>query len=495
MTAVACVPAPLPPVGRPAWWLREAMSSGRLGVREVVQAHLDRLAAVDPWLNAAAAVPADAALAEADRLQAELAAGAAPGPLFGLPFSVKDIIATAGVETSCGSAALRGNVPSTDAVAVRRLRAAGAILVAKSNCPEFAFGVTTDNLVSGVTRSPWGLHSPGGSSGGEAALVASGASAFGVGTDYGGSLRWPAQCCGILALRPGLGTVDGTGQLPEADGRVDGNAGPPGRTSVQRTFQVVGPLARNARDLALLLAVLSDRRVELPGPVRDLRIGWLDEDPDQHVGSDVQSAVRETAAALGAYGLAVQRTPGVLDGLHDAFNALRATDPMADLRAAVADRAGLLSPFVRGVLEAGASPEDQKPLWQRLLRLRARALAQLADTPVLLLPVAPASACDLEGNAEVDGERVAGFALMAQCRSVSALGFPALSIPVGSDRHGLPISVQVVAAPGREDLVLQVGLLMEELRGGWQPPPWLPPPVDDESAAVPETAEETRCLT
>jgi amidase len=191
----------------------------------------------------------------------------------------------------------------------------------------------------------------------------------------------------------------------------------------------------------------------------------------------------------------VQRTPGVLGGLHDAFNALRATDPMADLRAAVADRAGLLSPFVRSVLEAGASPEDQKPLWQRLLRLRARALAQLADTPVLLLPVAPAPACDLEGNAEVDGERVAGFALMAQCRSVSALGFPALSIPVGSDRHGLPISVQVVAAPAREDLVLQVGLLIEELRGGWQPPPWLPPPADDESAAVPETAEETRCLT
>jgi amidase len=495
VTAVACLPEPVPPIGRPAWWLRQAMSSGELGVREVVEAHLERLAAVEPWLNAAAAVPADAALAEADRLQATLTAGADPGPLFGVPFSVKDVIATAGVETSCGSATLRGNVPTADAVAVRRLREAGAILVAKSNCPEFAFGVTTDNLLHGVTRSPWGLHSPGGSSGGEAALVAAAASAFGLGTDYGGSLRWPAQCCGILALRPGLDTVDGTGQLPEAGGRLDGNAGPAGRASVQRTFQVVGPLARSVRDLALLLGVLSDRRLELPGRVRDLRIGWLDEDPEQHVASDVQAAVRETAGSLAAYGLAVQRTPDVLVGLHGAFNALRATDPLADLRAAVAGRAAPLGRFVRDILDAARPPVDEEPLWRGLLQLRDRVLAQLDRTPVLLLPVAPAPACDLEGNAEVDGGRETGFGLMAQCRAVSALGFPALSIPVGSDRQGLPISVQVVAAPGREDLVLRFGLLIEELRGGWRPPPWLPPQSIQESAALPRNAEETRCLT
>jgi amidase len=471
--AAARLTAPRAPAGRPAWWLREAMASGNLPVRAVVEAHLDRLSAVEPWLNATVAVPAEAACAEADRLQAALDAGVPPGPLFGLPFSVKDVIATAGVETCCGSATLAGNVPDTDAVAVARLRAAGAILIAKSNTPEFAFGVTTDNLVQGTTRSPWGDHSPGGSSGGEAALVAAGASAFGIGTDYGGSLRWPAQSCGVLALRPGLGSVDGTGQLPEAGGRVDGNPGAASTLSVQRSFQVVGPLARSVRDLELLMRVLSGRPTVALSPVRELRIGWLEEDPGQHVAPDVQAVIRDAAAALAEYGFDVQRVPGALDGLHDVFNALRATDPMTDLRAAVGGRAGLLGPFVHSVLDAPPAGGEAEPLWRRLRLLRNRTLDQLGRTPVLLLPVAPVAACDLDGVAEVDGRQVDGFALMAQCRAVSALGFPALSIPVGSDRNGLPVSVQVVAGPGREDLVLQVGRLLEELWGGWQPPPWL----------------------
>src|SRR4051794_8137530 len=198
MTPYPRLTAPRAPVGWPAWRLRDAISAGQLRVVDVVQAHLDRLAEVQPTLTAAVEVRREAALAEAARAQARLDAGEPAGPLCGVPFTVKDVIATAGTPTRCGSAAFVDNVPAVDAVAVRRLRAAGAILIAKTNCPEFAFGVTTDNQVYGVTTNPWGAHSPGGSSGGEAALVASGASPLGLGTDYGGSLRWPAQCCGVL---------------------------------------------------------------------------------------------------------------------------------------------------------------------------------------------------------------------------------------------------------------------------------------------------------
>lgn len=460
-------------MGRPAWWLRDEMAAGRLPVRQVLEAHLDRLYEVEPWLSATVTINGDRALAEADRLQRDLADGMAPGPLFGVPFTVKDVIATAGVETTCGSQAFAGNVPLVDAVAVRRLRAAGGILLAKSNCPEFAFGVTTDSPLRASTRSPWGEHSPGGSSGGEAALVAAGASALGLGGDYGGSLRWPAQCCGVLALRPGIGSVDGTGQLPELGGRLDGGADGPS-DSVQRHFQVVGPLARSVRDLDISYQVLSGQPVSGAVGLVGLRVGWLDDDPGQPVDREVSAVVRAAVGRLAERGILTEPVPDALAGLHEAFNALRATDPMTDLRAALDGRGGAVGPVARSILDTKPSSDDAESLWSALAALRERVRQQLGRTAVLVLPVAPAASCDLEGRASVNGQAVSGFALMAQCRAVSALGLPVLSIPIGLDAGGLPVSVQVVAGPGREDLVLHVGALLEQLGGGLQSPPWLP---------------------
>jgi amidase len=480
--ASAVLEAPRAPVGWPAWRLREAIVAGELGALEVVRAHLDRLAEVEPWLNAAAFIRRDAALAEAAALEARLQHGAPPGPLCGVPVTVKDILATAGTPTRCGSLAFAENVPSADAVAVARLRAAGAIVIAKTNCPEFAFGVSTESEAQGVTRSPWGEHSPGGSSGGEAALVAAGASALGIGTDYGGSLRWPAQCCGVLALRPTRGAIAATGQLPEAGGRLDGRAGSAAPDSVQRQFQVAGPIARSVRDLAIAMATLggSDPAAARPqqtagcsGGLRELRVGWVDREDSQRVSAHARAAVQAAAAALAADEIDVEQAPGSLDGLHVAFNALRDTDPLADLIAAIGTRRHLLGPAAARTLAAApVSGADPQPLQMKILELRARVLVQLERTPVLLAPVAPTAACRLDGTALVDGELLAGFALMAQCRAVSALGLPALSIPVARDPRGLPLSVQVIAGPGREDLALAVGGRLERLLGGWVQPPW-----------------------
>jgi amidase len=483
---------PRAPVGWPAWRLRDAIVAGELRAVDVVHAHLERLDEVEPRLHAAVALRPDAALREAEELQDRLDAGLSVGPLCGVPFTVKDIIATAGMPTRCGSAAFADNVPAVDARAVARLRAAGGVLIAKTNCPEFAFGVTTDNAAFGETRSPWGDHSPGGSSGGEAALVCAGASALGLGTDYGGSLRWPAQCCGLVALRPGLVTVDGTGVLPEGGGRMDGHAGrAPWGDSVQRHFQVIGPIARTVRDLEIALAVISGPGplAETPGrttsasagglessadPVDRLSIGWIVAENSQRVGSDVEEVVRSVVAELGHRGVVVEETAGVLDGLHEAFNDLRDTDRLADLRGAVGDRRALVGDDARRLLDCSPlSAMDPALPWAELGRLRERVLGQLERTPVLLLPVAPSAACGRDGSADVDGAEIGGFALMAQCRAVSALGFPALSVPVGHDRHGLPVSVQVVTAPGHEDLALGVGELLERCFGGCRPPPWV----------------------
>jgi amidase len=481
--AAATLSPPRAPVGWPAWRLREAIVNDECSAREVAEAHLDRLDEVEPWLNAAAFTRREAALADADRVQVELDAGHPPGPLCGVPITVKDILATAGTPTCVGSRAFAANTPRFDAAAVARLRAAGAVVIAKTNCPEFAFGVTTDSVAHGVTRSPWGAHSPGGSSGGEAALVAAGASALGLGTDYGGSLRWPAQCCGVLALRPGVGAVDGTGQLPERGGRLDGGPGAPGLDSVQRQFQVVGPIARTVRDLALAMATLGGRELRAAEPQTgagasgalacELRIGWVGGEDSQRVGPQARAALATALAALEAAGLELEEAPGSLDGLHVAFNELRDTDPLADLVAAVGDRRGLLGPAAARTLAcAPVSGADPKALRIRIVELRARVLAQLERTPVLIAPLAPAAACGLDGTATVDGVVLAGFALMAQCRAVSATGLPALSIPVARDRRGLPLSVQVIGGPGGEGLVLDVGLVLERLLGGRQEPPW-----------------------
>jgi amidase len=479
--AGAVVARPRQPVGWPAWRLRDAVAHGQLRAAEMVEAHLVRLDSVQPALNAAITVRHEAAMREARDLQDALDAGLPAGALCGVPFTAKDVIATAGTTTTCGSSVFADHIPDTDATAVARLRAAGAILIAKTNCPEFAFGITTDSPVLGTTHNPRGPHSPGGSSGGEAALVAAGASALGLGTDYGGSLRWPAQCCGVLALRPGLGRVDGTGQLPAAGGRMDGRAGDARQTvSVQRYFQVVGPIARTVRDLAIALSVIAG--VPYPGApgagpeaagIGDLTVGWTATDASEHVGVATQWVITTAVTALAARGVAVAHTPDLLDGLHNAFNELRATDGLADLKSAVANAARPLSAQTRAILDAApASTADPAPLWARVAELRAGVLRQLEHTPVVLVPVAPSPACDLQGNAVVDGKPVHGFELMAQCRAVSALGVPALSIPIGQV-DGLPVSVQILAAPGREDLALTVGRVLEELLGGYQPPTWL----------------------
>lgn len=488
LRAQARLAPPSGPAGLPAWRLREMAATGEATAAQIVGAHLERIAEVDPALRATVTVASDAALAEAAQRDRALAAGAVPGPLWGVPFSVKDVIAVAGLPVTLGSRRFAGHVARYDAVAVARLRAAGAVPIAKTNCPEFAFGVTTSSPLRGDTSSPWGGHSPGGSSGGEAALVSARAVAFGIGTDYGGSVRWPAQCCGILGLRPAVGSVDGTGQLPEHRGRMDGGPGDggpgngghggAGADSVQRRFQVVGPLARSARDLALVWSVIADRPLPSSEPEAALRVpmSWVAAEDSQAVSDEVASVLAGQVARLRDRGVAIVAIDGLLDGLHAAFNQLRATDSLQDLRAAVGDGVDQLGEEARRVLDRAPSCDvDSQAIQDRIAQLTARVEVQLRATPLILFPVAPVAACAMDGTADVGGELLAGFALMAQCRAVTALGLSSLSIPAGVTGGDLPVSVQIVCARGREDLLFAAAGLIEATGSGTPTPPWLDP--------------------
>src|SRR6478735_9078093 len=228
-------------VGMDATRIAQLIAQRELSPVKVMQAHLDRIAAVNPKLNATVTL-ADGAIEGARTAEAAVMSGAQLGPLHGVPFTVKDGIDTAGVLTQRGSPIFRGRVPDTDATVVARLKAAGAILIAKTNPPEFSYSIETDNLLTGQTNNPWNLdYTPGGSSGGESAAVAAGMSPLGVGSDLSISLRGPAAHTGIIGFKATHGRVPATGHWPR----------------VPRRFWHIGPMARSVRDVELAYSLIA----------------------------------------------------------------------------------------------------------------------------------------------------------------------------------------------------------------------------------------------
>lgn len=455
---------------------------------EVVSAYLARIDAVNPSLNAIVTLCADEALQTARRLEQDFASRG-EDPLYGVPFTVKDVIATAGVPTTCGSLLHRDHVPARDATAVARLRAAGGVLLGKTNCPEFAMDTQTRNRVFGHTRNPWdSRRTPGGSSGGESAAIAAGCSPLGVGTDFGGSLRWPAHCTGIAALRPTPGRVPSSGRLPSTS---DFRPPPPNSMTMDGQLHVVGPLARCAEDLLLVTAVLAgpDGIDGLAAPVpfdplsgpplANLRCGWVTVEGSWPVRADLVQAVERAARELELAGAAVRQAP--VPGLDDAestYSDLRSLEGLAELRPIVAGREEELSPMVRRLL-AGSEPA-RLDVVARVAgardALRAAFLSHFEEQHVLLMPVAclPAFEVDAE-EFEVDGVRVPYWQVLACCRAISLFAVPSAVVRCGCSREGLPVGVQVVGPPYAEGLVLRVAAYLEErLSGGAQRPPSLP---------------------
>jgi amidase len=467
----------------PADWsateIADAVRGRAISATEVVTAHHLRAqqnaglgALVSPdWERAY-----DTAVAT-DRL---LDAGQQVGPLAGVPFTVKDVITADGLPATAASRALLHNRPRHEASAVRRFRQAGAILVGKTNCPEFAFGTTCDSPAFGPTGNPLAQdRSPGGSSGGESVCLATGTSALGLGTDFGGSLRWPAQCTGIVALRPTPGRIPGTGQIPGAGGELGVSAPPlPSPASLQGQLQVIGPLARTVEDLRLALGVASghdgiDPASAAAGPyaaapvdTAGLRIGWSDGAHLGKVRQEITALLQQTASALVDHGHTTVAVREVFAGSLEGYNRLRGLDPFTDHLLAIAGREQHVSPATLRSLEdtKHADPRERALAWRDALNARAAALGAFEHVDVVILPVAGGPACALDGSVDVDGTEVSGWELMAHCRAVTMLGTPVVSVPVGRSAEGLPLSVQVIAAPWREDVALAVAAELSCLR-------------------------------
>jgi Asp-tRNA(Asn)/Glu-tRNA(Gln) amidotransferase A subunit family amidase len=470
-----------------------AIRGGVTSAAEVLDAYLERIAEVNPRVNAIATLDEEGARAAARAADAATARGQSLGPLHGVPFTVKDVIATKGVRTTAGSLTLADWEPTASATAVERLQQGGAVLVGKGNCPEYALDIDTDNRIFGRTVNPWSPdHTPGGSSGGESAALASGCSALGIGTDYGGSIRWPAACTGVVALRPTGGIVPGTGQVPYT--AVPGtdldrlpHAAPPNSMSLQSQLQRVAPMARSVDDLWAALQVMagpddldvSTVPVKLGEPdfvdVRLLNCTWYGSDGAAPVDAEVAAVVETAAKALQDFGVKMRHElpPGLAEA-EPVFQKFRAAEGVPDHQELASGREELLTANIHGWFSATGA-EATVRTYRRLAAqrdlIRAKVLAHLRQHPLFLLPVGsiPAFRADAD-TFVVEGKTVPRLSLISCCRAISVLNLPAATVPCGTSSAGLPIGVQVVGRPFHDHEVVAAARVLEEIFGAWRPP-------------------------
>lgn len=451
----------------------ELLRSRQLSVAELAEAHIRQIERLNPALNAFADFDAERVRKEAERMDAS---PEPRGPLYGLPVTVKSSIATAGLRCEIGSLLNRGDVPRQDAVVVARLRAAGALILGTTNCPEFLMAYETVNLLHGRSCNPWDLErTPGGSSGGESAAIASGMSAAGLGSDSGGSVRVPAHFTGICSLKPTPGRIPGRGHLPPCVGPF-------------AILGAIGPMARTMKDVTLLFHVLRgqdpddpvsppiERRQPKLEQLRKLPIGYFEDDGLVPVTAETRAAVRAAVEALREAGFRVEPfRPQTLEQLRRVWWKFFVQCGAMFYEPAIQGRREQLSPLFQEFL---AIAESAPPLtapellnaWAELDLVRASTLAAMRDHPVLLCPVASIPAFR-HGEREwmIEGRPLGYLDAVRQTQWFNALAAPAAVVPVGKSPEGLPIGVQVVARPFEDEAALGIATVLDSAFG-YEPP-------------------------
>jgi len=447
-----------------------AIRAKEISSTELIEAHLERIQSVNPKLNAVVQLAAERALDEARAADAALSRGEIKGPLHGVPVTFKDAIETAGIISTGGTLGRHSYVPSEDAEVVRRLRAAGAIVLGKTNCPELGWAWESDNLIYGRTNNPFNLSlSPGGSSGGESAIIAAGGSPLGFGSDAGGSVRFPAYCCGITAIKPTSGRVPRTGHFPGPGGTLD-------------ALWQIGPLARFVEDLALALGIVSgaDWRdaaivpMALPNPaavtLQKLRVAFYTDNGVEATSPEIAEAVRKAARALRDAGVQVEEArPPQIEQTYEIYLGLFCADGGAGLEALL-EAAGTTEfhPLMRRVLEIqrnhAISTAEYGALVARWDAYRHAMLSFMEGYDLILSPV-----CSFAGMAH--GSTYDRLPAFSYTMTHNLTGWPAAVVPVDTSPKGLPLGVQIAARPWREDAALAAAQHLETALGGWQKPP------------------------
>lgn len=453
----------------PATELSRLLLRKEVSAREVADAHLRQVERVNPALNAIVTVTAELAMDEAKRADDALARGEPLGPLHGLPVVHKDLFATKGVRTTKGSPIYSGWVPAADDLPVARIRAAGAVMLGKTNTPEFGAGSQTFNPVFGATHNPYDLSKTcGGSSGGAAVALAGGMATLATGSDVGGSLRNPAAFCNVAGLRPSLN-------------RVPGKPGWP-------TLEVSGPMARTVADLALLLSVMagpdasSPASLETPGELfraplardfRGVRVAWSPTLGGLPVEREVSAVLEQAVPVFESLGCVVDPADPPLARAPEVFGVLRALMYERDFGALLDAHREQLKDTVVWNIEQGRALTGPEIASAQNLRVATHEAVRAFMQPYqfLLCPVTQVLpfGIGVPYPAAINGKRMTTYIeWMRSCTDISILGWPALSVPAGFTASGLPVGLQIVGC-WRDDFgVLQLGHAFEQATQHWR---------------------------
>jgi aspartyl-tRNA(Asn)/glutamyl-tRNA(Gln) amidotransferase subunit A len=455
--------------------MARAVRAREISPVELVRDHIERAESVNPAINAIVLPRFDEALEEARAAERALMNGASLGPLHGVPYTAKECIEVAGMPCCDASKIFEGTVSTQDAVVVENLREAGAILLGKTNIPEFAFHYDSNNLVYGATLNPHERsRSVGGSSGGEAAALASAMSAFGVGSDYGGSIRVPAHFCGVVGIKPGPGVVPYAGHFP-----------PQHPVSIQR-WSMIGPMARYVEDLELLLPIFAR-----PNLARDsgvvgrsfeaqsadgARVAVFSDDGFAPVDQACRRAVALAGDALREQGHEVEEEQAPVQAeVREAFEAVALSETAAMLLPFIGDRMGELSPQIAKLLDRVAEPDTSLAHYLgrmvQVTELQHVVYEWLERHPIAISPVAalPAFPVGTE-TLTVDGREYDEIDFFSHSTYVNAMALPAAAVPITRSEDGLPVAVQVIGRRGCEMQVLAVARKLEAACGGWMDP-------------------------
>jgi amidase len=462
--------------------LATSIRAGEVSPVEVMDEYLRRVGQYNPLLRAIVTLNPQAQ-ERAQAAEKAVIAGRPLGPLHGVPVTIKDTIETANLRTANGSRLYKRYLPEQDAPAVARLKAAGAIVLGKTNTSEVAAAYDAENPVFGRTNNPYDVTlSPGGSSGGEAAAIAACLSPGGLGSDLAGSVRIPAHCCGVVGLKPTQGLVAGEGQWPRPTGPLGLGAS-------------LGLLARRAADAYLLFEILHLRRNSgshnFADPVtllttvgqrlRGRSFFWYTDDGNTQVAPEIQTAVEHAVKALEGAGLRgrAERPPGVASGprlWHELF-AYPAAQQLAELYAGHEADAGPALKALFRVQAKRAAPtfDDYLKSWAKRDEKRGLLLRALEETPLIVAPVGAVLAAPHDARrVTVNGQEIPLFSAYGHAQTFNVYGLPAVSVPAHFTDQGLPVGVQIIGRPCAEREALAAAAIIETAHGGWRKPAAVP---------------------
>lgn len=440
----------------------EMIRTGQITSMKLVEMCLDRIDEVNPKINAVVQIARERALLEAKVADEAVKAGKKLGLLHGVPMTIKDSFETSGIISTAGTMGRKSYMPGTDATVVKRLREEGAILLGKTNTPEFTMSSLTFNLIYGQTLNPYDLsRHPSGSSGGAAAILAAGGSYFDVGTDSGGSVRAPAHVCGLSSIKPTSGRIPQTGHLPGYGDRYG-------------SYQQPGPMARRVEDLYLLLSILSGpdhldasiSPVPLNNPadvdLSELRIAYYTTNGVAEPIPEIKKMVVDCADQLkSSVNSVVEARPPVLKALSNKRSELNSADGKAHLKRLIkACGTKVISPNLNISGEV-VSADQYTKLVEEIDALKSQMLQFMDDFDLMLCPVTSTAAM------KVDAERFPGHWYTSE---YNATGWPAAVVRAGTSDEGLPLGIQIVGKPWTEDKVLAVAAYLEEKFGGYSKP-------------------------